>query len=154
MSRSLLNFELSSDGSRVGVRIASTKTNGPHNRGQGAAHDEESREGRANAREEWGRSGAGPPGGADARRDDDHTPPPARVGPRARAGGAGRGISRGGRGLGGAQGSASGAAHPSPLGHDGDGAHLRRSTRAGAAPPSPGDDRRGSDLAVRGGVSG
>src|SRR6266478_5011726 len=40
MSRSLLNLRTECDGSRVGVRIASTKTNGPHDRGQGAANDE------------------------------------------------------------------------------------------------------------------
>src|SRR5437867_13062021 len=67
MSRSLLNLRTGSDGSLVGVRIASTKTNGPNNRGQGAANDEENRGSAANASREWGRPGASAPGGADAR---------------------------------------------------------------------------------------
>src|SRR5260370_16635296 len=53
----------------VGVRIASAKTTSPNAGGQGAVYDEESREHRANASGEWGRLGAGPPGGTDARRD-------------------------------------------------------------------------------------
>src|SRR5437867_3252965 len=137
----------------VGVRIASTKTNGPQSRGQGAANDEENSESAANASEEWRRPGAGAPGGADARRDDDHAPALARVGPCARAGRAGRVVSRGGRGPGGPQGPASTAAHPSSLGNGGDGAYLRGPARAGAPPPRAADGRRGSDVALGGGVS-
>src|SRR6266852_7273023 len=143
----------SSDGSLVGVRIASTKTNGPHHRGQGAANDEENRERAAKASGEWRGPGAGTPRGADAGRDDDHAPALARVGPCARAGGAGRAVSRGGRGPGGPQRPASPAAHPSSLGHGGDGALLRRAAGAGAAPPRAADGRRGSDVALGGGVS-
>src|SRR2546426_6845664 len=142
-----------SDGSLVGVRIASTKTNGPQSRGQGAANDEENSESATNASEEWRRPGAAAPGGADARRDDDHAPALARVGPCARAGGAERVVWRRGRRPGRAQGPASTAAHPSLLGDGGDGAHLRRSARAGAPPPRAADDRRGSDVALGGGVS-
>ena len=50
--------------------------------------------------------------------------------------------------------AASGAAHPSSLGRDGDGADVRRPTRAGSTTPSAANDRRGSDPAVGGGVSG
>src|SRR5438067_749424 len=102
--------------SMVGVRIASTKTNGPHDRGQGAANDEENRERAAKASGEWGGPDADASGGADARRDVDHAPALARVGPCARAGRAGRTVSRGGGGAGGPQGSASTATHPSSLG--------------------------------------
>src|SRR5947207_12241332 len=148
MSRPLLNLRtVISDGSLVGVRIASTKTNGPHNRGQGAANDEENSESAANASEEWRRPGAGAPGGADAHRHDDHPPALARVGSCARAGRAGRVVSRGGRGAGGPQRPASTAARPSSLGHGGDGAHLRRTARAGTPPPRAADDRWGSDVA-------
>src|SRR6266705_1242006 len=104
-------------GSVVGVRSASSKTNGPQSRGQGAANDEENSESATNASEEWRRPGAAAPGGADARRDDDHAPALARVGPCARAGRAGRAVSRRGRGAGWAQRPASTAAHPSSLGH-------------------------------------
>src|SRR2546429_8308029 len=91
----LLNLRtVISDGSLVGVRIASTKTNGPHDRGQGAAHDEENRGSAANASGEWSERGAGALGGADARRDDDHAPGLPRLGPCAGAGRPGRGLSR------------------------------------------------------------
>jgi hypothetical protein len=43
---------VSSDGSLVGVRIASAKTNGPQRLGPRSRHDEENRESAANAREE------------------------------------------------------------------------------------------------------
>src|SRR6266581_2572967 len=55
--------------------------------------------------------------------------------------------------LAGPQRPASTAAHPSSLGHSGDGAHLRRAARAGAPPPRAADDRWGSDVAVGRGVS-
>src|SRR2546427_512717 len=87
-----------SDGSLVGVRIASTKTNGPQCRGQGAANDEENRERAANATGEWRGPAAGAPAEPDARRDDDDAPALARVGPCAWAGRAGRIVSRRGRG--------------------------------------------------------
>src|SRR5712692_8204000 len=137
----------------VGVRIASTKTNGPHNRGQGAANDEENRERAAKASGEWGGPGAGAPGGADARRDDDHATALARVGPCAGVGRAGRTVSRGGRSPGGPQRPASPAAHASSLGDGGDGAHFRGPARAGASPPRAANGRRGSDVALGGGVS-
>src|SRR5207247_2983948 len=134
-------------------RIASTKTNGPQSRGQGAANDEENSENARNASEEWRRPGAAAPGGADAGRDDDHAPALARVGPCAGAGRAGRTVARGGRGAGGPEGPASTGAHPSSLGHGGDGAHLRGPAPAGAPPPRAADGRRGSDVALGGSVS-
>src|SRR5438445_10223492 len=68
------------DCSLFGVKIASTKTNCPQSRCEGAANDEENSESATNASEEWRRPGAAAPGGADARRDDDHAPALARVG--------------------------------------------------------------------------
>src|SRR3989475_13123981 len=97
----------------------------------------------ANAREEWGRPGAGSSGGADARRDVEHAPAPAGVGSCPGAGGVGRAVSRGGRDAGRAQGAAAGAAHALPLGHDGDGADLRRPAGAGAAAAAAADAARG-----------
>src|SRR5438445_13873358 len=55
--------------------------------------------------------------------------------------------------LAGPKGRPSTAAHPSSLGNGSDGAHLRRSACAGAPPPRAADDRRGSDVALGGGVS-
>src|SRR2546427_12012448 len=108
----------------------------------------------ANAREEWGRRGAGSSGGADAGRDVEPAPAPARVGSCPGAGGARRAVSRGGRGAGRAQGAAAGAAHASPLGYDGDGADVRWSTGADAASASPAHEWRRSDVALGGAVSG
>src|SRR6266545_6832016 len=54
----------------------------------------------------------------------------------------------------GRRGPASGPAHASSLGHDGHGADVRRPTRPDPTAPGAGDDWRGSDLAVGGGVSG
>src|SRR5256712_13621381 len=98
--------------------------------------------------ENGGGPDAGASGGADARRDVDHAPALARVGPCARAGGAGRTVSRGGGGAGGPQGPASTATHPSSLGDGGDGAHLRGPARAGPPPPRAAKGRRRSDVAL------
>src|SRR2546428_14118321 len=85
--------------------------------------------------ENGGGPDAGASGGADARRDVDHAPALARVGPCARAGRAGRIVSRGGGGAGGPQGPASTAAHPSSLGNGGGGAHLRLPPLGEVSPP-------------------
>jgi hypothetical protein len=80
-----VELENCSDGSLVGVRIASAKTTVPHAGGQRSRHDQENRERPANARGERAERGTGRPRRPDADGHGDHAPRPARLGPCARA---------------------------------------------------------------------
>src|SRR5712691_919808 len=74
MSRSLLNLRTEERRLPGGPENRVCQDERSSCRTKGAANDEENRESRANAREEWDRPGAGASGGADARRDVEHAP--------------------------------------------------------------------------------